>query len=633
MKLFTLNYRRIKYHRLINYRMDKKKFLLIFLTSCFVVAQAHQSNGVTISNFSVSDANVIGFTVSWSRDKVPSLWSDSVWVFVDYRNAQDQIVRLPLNTTASALTSSSSGYGKKLTMQGNNQGIYIVGDARSAGSFSATVQLVPAKNWQPSTGNSIRGACAYATNFPPYAKYNDDFTQITFTGSSLFKVMLNDGNREVELESGTNFMIPSGYMLTSFTDATGAPGKVSCTLPATYTLNASASDFCPGDNVTFSLSGTQTGVSYQLYRDGTAVGSVLAGTGSAATFSGYSTVQGTYMAKTIASNDYCVRAMTGSSVVMALQIPPTPTITAPDDVCEGTALVFTASGYENNAVLNWTGTGGATKDGASYTYPTSATAGAKTVTVTQTVTTYGVACTSAAAAMKTASIKSSSPGGTYSDTDFCPGPSASNGSTWTLRDTRDSKTYKLRKMEDGRIWMVQDLQYGPCKDDSFGNADNASTAASDFFGKGTYGHCRTNTVSDAGYLYNWTAAVQNKYAYYGSSSYNGCVGIDASTNKCRGLCPEGFHVPTHDEFAEANNKFLGTNDGKWNSLSQWQGVLGGFCDSFGLLNGQGSIAHYWSSTQGSSINTFDLYFHSGDVVPGESWYKNGGLSVRCVRNY
>jgi hypothetical protein len=174
----------------------------------------------------------------------------------------------------------------------------------------------------------------------------------------------------------------------------GASDKIPCTPPATYTLNTSASGFCPGGSVTFSLSGTQVGVSYQLYRNGTAAGSVLTGTGSAATFT-VPTDHGSYTAKAVASNGYCDLAMAGSKTVVALQAPSAPEISHPDNVCEGTELIFTASNY--TGTLDWTGTEGAVANGANYTYPATAAEGAKTVSVTQTITTGDVACTSAAA--------------------------------------------------------------------------------------------------------------------------------------------------------------------------------------------------------------------------------------------
>jgi hypothetical protein len=95
--------------------------------------------------------------------------------------------------------------------------------------------------------------------------------------------------------------------------------------PAAYTLQASASTFCAGSTagVLFALSGTQDGVSYQLYKDGgTPVGSVLSGTNGAATFSGTFNVAGSYTVRSVASGRYCGgMATSGTLVASAIPLP------------------------------------------------------------------------------------------------------------------------------------------------------------------------------------------------------------------------------------------------------------------------------------------------------------------------
>lgn len=66
-------------------------------------------------------------------------------------------------------------------------------------------------------------------------------------------------------------------------------------LPTAYTVAVSASGYCAGGTgVTVTLSGSSTGVDYQLYRNGTIIiGSPVAGTGFALNF-GLHTNAGTY---------------------------------------------------------------------------------------------------------------------------------------------------------------------------------------------------------------------------------------------------------------------------------------------------------------------------------------------------
>jgi hypothetical protein len=251
-------------------------------------------NGVTVSNLAVN-AGTVTFNVSWDKNAagMPSVWLDSAWVFVDY-NAAGTMKRLPLLPGATLTTTSAPGVGKVIQYSGNDKGVWVIGNARSAGSFSATVQLL-------TTVNDIGGACAYASNYPPVGEYISA-TKISFTGTPMYEIALahpSEGN--VTVTSGDTFLLPCASTLTSFTDATGAPGIMKCIPPATYTLQASALEFCAGlVNVQFALSGTEAGRNYQLFRNNSAVGAVLNGTGNAATFTGLFNETGTYTAQTVA---------------------------------------------------------------------------------------------------------------------------------------------------------------------------------------------------------------------------------------------------------------------------------------------------------------------------------------------
>jgi hypothetical protein len=155
---------------------------------------------------------------------------------------------------------------------------------------------------------------------------------------------------------------------------------IECNPSLTYTLAASASGFCEGETgVTFALSGTQAGRSYELYRDGapTAV-ATLTGTGSPATFSTVMT-EGSYTAQVLASaNGYCEAAMSGTPVIFRNSLPAAPEIAQPADVCLNSGdIVFTATGYSGS--LTWVSVGGGAESGNSVTF-NSATTGTKTET-------------------------------------------------------------------------------------------------------------------------------------------------------------------------------------------------------------------------------------------------------------
>jgi hypothetical protein len=177
---------------------------------------ATAQNGVTVSNLDVEPGTVT-FNVSWKKADMPPLWSDTVWVFVDYNNA-GKMERLPI-TSATA----TAGIVEKIS--GNDTGVKLIGNARTAGSFSATVQLHTAAT------ATLSGACAYASNYPPVGEYTAT-NKIEFTGTQEYNIVLKHSNGTTDtLQSGKLFLVPDGDMLKSFSDKTGAPGMMKCIVP------------------------------------------------------------------------------------------------------------------------------------------------------------------------------------------------------------------------------------------------------------------------------------------------------------------------------------------------------------------------------------------------------------------
>jgi uncharacterized protein (TIGR02145 family) len=244
------------------------------------------------------------------------------------------------------------------------------------------------------------------------------------------------------------------------------------------------------------------------------------------------------------------------------------------------------------------------------------------------------------------------PGSTVTFTAFTPCLDAPIGSVWYLTDTRESnnlQTYKVRKMEDGHIWMVQDLKFGNLCGTEF-SGSSVTDQSSHVSDVGTYyGDCTTltdgSTPANRGYLYDWAAAVNKAGAYYGSSSNVGCSGTvtgsaGTAPGACQGICPADWHIPTGATTGEfyalqtANGGCVTTNDNCWNKDSAWEGVRGGYSYTDGTVRVQGTSGYYWSSTVTNGPNAKALYFHAGHASHGHSdQNKYYGFLVRCVRNY
>jgi uncharacterized protein (TIGR02145 family) len=243
------------------------------------------------------------------------------------------------------------------------------------------------------------------------------------------------------------------------------------------------------------------------------------------------------------------------------------------------------------------------------------------------------------------------PGSTVTFAAFDPCPVAPIGSVWYLTDTREldnQQTYKVRKMEDGHIWMVQDLKFGNLCGTTFSGSTADQTGHVSSIGT-YYGDCTaatsTSTPANRGYLYDWAAAINKAGAYYGSSTNVGCSGTVTGTagpapGACQGLCPAGWHLPTGGPAGEyyALHHAIGgcseLKDGCWNDASAWDGVLGGYSNATGRLYGQSSDAYYWTSTYSVTTTAYYLYFADGSAFAGTATDgKYYGFLVRCVRNY
>jgi len=220
-----------------------------------------------------------------------------------------------------------------------------------------------------------------------------------------------------------------------------------------------------------------------------------------------------------------------------------------------------------------------------------------------------------------------------------------------MTDTRDGQTYKTVTIGP-QTWMAQNLNFaytGVPYDHTIGVKRYTSDSTS---------WCYDNNASNCtkyGRLYTWAASMDSVGTWSTNGKGCGFLATCSPTYPVRGVCPEGWHLPTQAEWnaliaavAEGKStagKILKSTSG-WNDNDRKSGngtdayafsvLPAGRRYEDGAFYDEGRGASFWSSTQCTGFTAWILYldFRYDDV--GYSFkgagYMDGGFSVRCVKD-
>ena len=206
-------------------------------------------------------------------------------------------------------------------------------------------------------------------------------------------------------------------------------------------------------------------------------------------------------------------------------------------------------------------------------------------------------------------------------------PSSSTSLTGNLlTDTRDGKTYKTTTIGE-QTWMAENLNY--------------ETANS---------YCNDNDASNCtkyGRFYTWAAAMDSVGTWSTNGKGCGYNKICSPTYPVRGVCPEGWHLPTQTEWntlftavggqSTAGNMLKSTNG--WNSSGNgtdaysFSALPAGYRYYDGSYYYEGDIAAFWSSTEYDNYYAYNMGLHyDSDGAILYNNYMGFGFSVRCVKD-
>ena len=163
-------------------------------------------------------------------------------------------------------------------------------------------------------------------------------------------------------------------------------------------------------------------------------------------------------------------------------------------------------------------------------------------------------------------------------------------------------------------------------------------------------------IPEAKTLSDFQLAGENEtpaWCYYDNSPVNGKVYGKLynwyAVNDPRGLAPEGYHIPTNDEWTDLENllgedaglKLKSKNGwGYWDSgngtdLIGFNALPSGYKQEGGFFDGIVESSFFWSATQIDNDDAYLRILH--DDSPrvsrdSKGWGKGFGASVRCVKD-
>ena len=202
--------------------------------------------------------------------------------------------------------------------------------------------------------------------------------------------------------------------------------------------------------------------------------------------------------------------------------------------------------------------------------------------------------------------------------------------TDTFVDARDGQSYSYVNI-GSQTWMSENLRF--VGDIPLGT-ETSETVAYRYIPNGDNAN-----VATYGYLYNWPAAM------------NGESSSDATPSGVQGICPNGWHLPSEQEWAQLYNYLGGSQNASGPMLAGrsdlWDnGVLTqsqnfgttGFnalpAGNYGIsYQDFGSVAQFWTTTNLTSSEAYYKQIRSNYTdIYSDAQGKDFGNSVRCVKN-
>lgn len=218
-----------------------------------------------------------------------------------------------------------------------------------------------------------------------------------------------------------------------------------------------------------------------------------------------------------------------------------------------------------------------------------------------------------------------------------------------LVDSRDGQVYKTVVIGE-QTWMAENLNFMPASDSS------RLSPLSPLYPRTSCYARKDSNCTKYGRLYRWSSAMDSIGEYSTDGKGCGYRRYCERFGRIRGICPEGWHLPSEDEFTVLLKKVapygrsnIGVPDwrdagfplmvkGEWNekeatNSTGFSALPAGLRNFYGRYGHIGKQAYFWTSTESNGWAATSLIFYPGGTLLLErAGEKRLGQSVRCIKD-
>lgn len=194
-----------------------------------------------------------------------------------------------------------------------------------------------------------------------------------------------------------------------------------------------------------------------------------------------------------------------------------------------------------------------------------------------------------------------------------------------LVDSRNGKSYKVRKLKDGHCWMVENLQL-----DNYTLTSADSDVREDFEVPATIETLSTEHFNGGYSIDPSDVYITGTYGYY--SYYEATAGIGTyrynEAEVSASVCPKGWRLPSKSNYQTLIDEY--NDEGYYYDLNDAANfrIYAGIAND-GEIHGKYSFSTFWTGTSYDG-NAWAFQYNSGTSVVVGATSKVQGAQVRCI---